>query len=421
MALQKLLGGVEKLKKGKSEEVATSTLEGKTLLVYFSASWCPPCRSFTPVFSKFYKEQKEKRQDFEVVWVSWDNSEEQAKEYYEKMPWLALPFSEKKIKEKLNRKFQVRSIPTLALVDKEGTIVSTKARDMVVKDPEGKEFPWVPRSIYEILSEAPITDANDKPVKVDDLKALDAFSIYFASQANRDGRQFTPRLISTFTQMQRRGVTTQFIFASQDKDQSQYTEHCEDMPWAKMGFMDGRIQELGKVCRVESLPALVTVKGSDGKVLNKDALEVATSDPAGEKYPWKPVTLVGCNEFLPNDEVVEAVNTEMCVFLSLNDAANKETPKIEFTKAAEQFDQEFNKDNTDDPVRFFIVDGQESKALFFQVMMAVGLSTPKVGTPTVVAVNLSNDRSKMSMGGEISVQGVIEFAKTFKKAQTESD
>jgi len=28
----------------------------KAILIYFSAHWCPPCRGFTPVLAKNYKE-----------------------------------------------------------------------------------------------------------------------------------------------------------------------------------------------------------------------------------------------------------------------------------------------------------------------------------------------------------------------------
>ncbi|CAN0141847.1 unnamed protein product [Ectocarpus sp. 8 AP-2014] len=37
--------------------------------VYVSAGWCPPCRAFSPVLSKWAKEHKD---EFEVVFVSLD-------------------------------------------------------------------------------------------------------------------------------------------------------------------------------------------------------------------------------------------------------------------------------------------------------------------------------------------------------------
>ena len=62
----------------------------QTVLVYFSAHWCPPCRGFTPKLAEWYVSMKAKRDDFEVVFVSSDRDEGSFNEYYHEMPWLAL-------------------------------------------------------------------------------------------------------------------------------------------------------------------------------------------------------------------------------------------------------------------------------------------------------------------------------------------
>jgi nucleoredoxin len=51
-------------------------LRNKTVLVYFSAHWCPPCRRFTPELVKFYNDLLLKRTDFEIIFASSDRSEE---------------------------------------------------------------------------------------------------------------------------------------------------------------------------------------------------------------------------------------------------------------------------------------------------------------------------------------------------------
>ena len=71
--------------------------EGKTVGLYFSAHWCPPCRGFTPKLAEFYKAHHLDKK-FEIVFVSSDKNEEGFKEYYSEMPWLALPFSERALK-----------------------------------------------------------------------------------------------------------------------------------------------------------------------------------------------------------------------------------------------------------------------------------------------------------------------------------
>lgn len=62
--------------------------------LYFSAHWCPPCRSFTPELARKYTKYKQQYPSFEIVFVSSDRSENDFDSYFSEMPWLALPFNE---------------------------------------------------------------------------------------------------------------------------------------------------------------------------------------------------------------------------------------------------------------------------------------------------------------------------------------
>lgn len=79
-----------------SGEVKASNIggEGRTVGLYFSAHWCPPCRGFTPKLAEFYKKHHEEKK-FEIVFVSSDRNEGDFKQYYAEMPWLALPFTDR--------------------------------------------------------------------------------------------------------------------------------------------------------------------------------------------------------------------------------------------------------------------------------------------------------------------------------------
>jgi|GEM_PF-883872 len=122
-----------KLIKASGREVDISqALQGKMVGVYFSASWCGPCRNFTPQLVKFYKRTAAK-ENLEIVFVSLDRTEADMMNYMKKysMPWLAVPFNDpsgKKLKNELN----IHGIPALVIFDSSGKKITSDARRDVV-------------------------------------------------------------------------------------------------------------------------------------------------------------------------------------------------------------------------------------------------------------------------------------------------
>lgn len=136
------LEGLNPVDKDK-KTVKLTNKEGGVLGLYFSAHWCPPCRSFTPVLKEFYQKVKEAQGDnFEIVFVSSDQDENQFNGYFGEMPWLAVAFTDEK-RTNLGNKYGVQGIPTLVFVDMHtGKTISAKGRDIVKADENGQEFPW---------------------------------------------------------------------------------------------------------------------------------------------------------------------------------------------------------------------------------------------------------------------------------------
>jgi len=120
-----------------------------TYAFYFSAHWCPPCRSFTPQLAEWYSKSLNAK-GLEIVFVSSDRDEAAFKEYFEEMPWLALNYSNQKQKEELSTIFEVQGIPSLVIVGPNGEIISKNGRAVVSADPEGKEFPWHPKPVEDL-------------------------------------------------------------------------------------------------------------------------------------------------------------------------------------------------------------------------------------------------------------------------------
>ena len=149
--LEESLG--ESFVKADGSTITRASLAGKTLALYFSAHWCGPCRGFTPKLKELYESMKAAgRDDFEFIFVSSDRDQAAFDQYLGEMPWCALPFSNRKGKAALSKRFQVEGIPTLVTIDAQGNTINKDARGAAGADPKGAEFPWHPKPINDLAS-----------------------------------------------------------------------------------------------------------------------------------------------------------------------------------------------------------------------------------------------------------------------------
>ena len=137
------------------DELPTSELlKDKTAIaIYFSASWCGPCKKFTPVLAQLYTKLNKKGKKFEVVWISRDRSGDEFLEYYQQMPWLAVTLDNlEKVLQKLGPKYELKGIPHLVILDgDDASVISLDGRTVIAKDQHGLEYPWRPRTLLSLL------------------------------------------------------------------------------------------------------------------------------------------------------------------------------------------------------------------------------------------------------------------------------
>lgn len=93
------------------------------VLLYFSASWCPPCHLFTPELRAWYLKVRPKHPEFEVVLGSLDREWAAMEDYVKqtKMPWPILAWPQ--IAGSPVEKLLPREVPYLVLVDDEGMVL----------------------------------------------------------------------------------------------------------------------------------------------------------------------------------------------------------------------------------------------------------------------------------------------------------
>ncbi|CAK9004312.1 Nucleoredoxin [Durusdinium trenchii] len=282
--MEALLG--ETLLGPNGQHVETASLEEGVVALLFSASWCGPCLSFKPMLIKFYEEMKKQGKAFEVVFVSSDRDQESFDEYFSHQPWLAVPYEARDIKNKLSRKLKVSGIPTLAFADaKTGEVYETGGRGIVMSDPEGAKYPWVPPSIDEALGDSFIS--NDGSVT--EKQQLDGkyLMLYFSASWCPPCRQFSPILIECYNKLIEDGKDVELIYISSDRTQEDYDGYFAKMPWLAIPFGDDRKDTLSSRFGVEGIPTLIMLD-QERAVLNKGLREYVTNDPVGADFPWAP-------------------------------------------------------------------------------------------------------------------------------------
>merc|ERR1719271_1455805 len=121
-------------KEGKREDLGQYTTVG----LYFTASWCPPCRAFTPKLNKAYNDAVAANKNVQIVFISADQSQGDYNEYYKKMDFARMDFSEQQTRNKLKEKFGCRGIPYLVLLNSDGSEKTRDGRGLV--DSKGANF-----------------------------------------------------------------------------------------------------------------------------------------------------------------------------------------------------------------------------------------------------------------------------------------
>jgi len=273
----------------------------KAVGLYFSAHWCPPCRSFTPMLSKFYTENLKKK-GLEIIFISSDKGDAEFKEYLGEMPWYALPYADRERKNKLSAKFKVQGIPSFVILDPSGEVITTEGRRAVMTDNEGTNFPWRPTPVTDTLSTGSFVGKDGQKRTFAELsKDCEAIGLYFSASWCGPCHKFTPILASCYNELAKadadakRPKRFEVIFMSSDRDEESFKKYFADMPWHALSFEQSELKEaLEERYNVEGIPTLILLDPKTGKTLNDEGVQAVASDQTGSNFPWvpKPVELL---------------------------------------------------------------------------------------------------------------------------------
>eukprot|EP00593_Proboscia_inermis_P000044 CAMPEP_0171293310 /NCGR_PEP_ID=MMETSP0816-20121228/1488_1 /TAXON_ID=420281 /ORGANISM="Proboscia inermis, Strain CCAP1064/1" /LENGTH=211 /DNA_ID=CAMNT_0011763991 /DNA_START=29 /DNA_END=664 /DNA_ORIENTATION=- len=160
MSMEEYLGDTLVMPDGSKHKTAIVLNNCDIVALYFSASWCGPCQSFTPQLVDFYKNAA-KNKSVQIIFISSDRDQASFMEYFKKMPWFAMPFDASQIKNKLSQTFQIRGIPSLIVLDgKSGNFITSDGRNDVIgvrgDEAKGKELV----QIWKSKEAVPLHEAN---------------------------------------------------------------------------------------------------------------------------------------------------------------------------------------------------------------------------------------------------------------------
>jgi nucleoredoxin len=330
------------------------------------------------------------------------------------MPWLALPFSERERKADLSKKYKVKGIPTLVLIDENGKTITLDGRSAVSSDPKGEEFPWIPKTVAELL-EGNLRKPDGSIVPSSAIQGKN-IALYFSAHWCPPCRGFTPRLAEVYKAMKASGKDDfEFVFISSDRDEASFNEYHGEQPWLALPFDKRKEKEaLSSLFDVQGIPSLVTLN-AEGGVINKSARGPASEDPTGASFPWKPKPMEDLTKTVESNGF--DVNEKPAVLLlcdGASDDVKQQCSETLMTVATELSVGE-------DPDFIFFIAAQHAGPVP-QVKKLIGFQEELISTPIIVILDIpDNGGFYTDTPSSISVESIKDTLNKYKtKALTRS-
>ncbi|PKI42679.1 hypothetical protein CRG98_036961 [Punica granatum] len=285
------------LVRNNGDQVKIGNLTGKCLGLYFSGSWCGPCRQFTPSLIEVYEDLLPKC-DFEVVFISSDRDEESFNGYFSKMPWLAVPFSDSAAIKGLQDLFQVRSFPSLVILDGSGKVLSDQGEEEAAKKNQSLSSLLVSKSRDYLIS------TNGDKVPVSNLEGK-LVGLYFSVHSHKPCVEFTQKLVEVCRKLKEKGENNfEVVSVSLDDKEEDFRQGFESKPFLALPFKDGTLAELAEIekakLEAQTLESVLVLEEQDF-VIDKSGSKIPVSELVGKNIllyfsaHWCPP----CRAFLP--------------------------------------------------------------------------------------------------------------------------
>eukprot|EP00039_Didymoeca_costata_P011991 m.171338 g.171338 ORF g.171338 m.171338 type:complete len:1899 (-) comp15349_c2_seq3:120-5816(-) len=315
-------------------------LDHKFVGIYFSCKDAENSgyyKDFRKKINAVSKRLKNRRKDFEFVYVSTDNNEDGFKEMVEDVSFYSVPFHKKSLRNTLNSKYMVGGRgPTVVMLSQDGKILNKDASLDIMDEWEmgmktTTRFPWHAaqdrdNEVMRVLRTASLKCGKEELPGDIVLQGKKYVALLFGSVRSRLFTDFNRKVAGIYNECMldpRIANDFEIIFMSTESDEELYNypiTHNTDgataaeMIWPTMPFRSREYQtkianllEIPPMTESHSLPKFWLFKSDDGgntfSTWNSRGLEAVL---AKKSYPWPPDEKKGINAILLNSEIVKS-------------------------------------------------------------------------------------------------------------------
>lgn len=115
-----------RLKDLKGQDVSLGSLKDRPVLLVFGTTWCPYCREEIPHIKEIYRQGREKKLEVLNIYINEPEAKVAAFAAKHELPYPVLLDKDGQVAER----YQVRGVPTLVLLDRQGKIVCYQCRNL---------------------------------------------------------------------------------------------------------------------------------------------------------------------------------------------------------------------------------------------------------------------------------------------------
>mmetsp|Transcript_16247 Transcript_16247/g.37420 ORF Transcript_16247/g.37420 Transcript_16247/m.37420 type:complete len:427 (-) Transcript_16247:307-1587(-) len=390
-------------------------LTNKGVVLYFGAHWSEPCNDILNKFYRFYETSTTLETEYEVIFCSLDRSEEDYNEYTKNFPWWCLEYAVSTI-PRLVASLQVNGMPHMVVIDKVGKIITKEGVSALTQDPTGKQFPWRPKRIVDILPEYYILEDEESssehllPTEELDDKYL---LLYFACHANALCKEFQPWLVKAYRILKKKRDDFELLFVSGDASELSYITIVDETSFCSVPFEETEAREaLEMRLDITSYPSLIMLgpkptdeedNFGDRPIINSEVRAVIENGDYLTDFPFYPKPWGDLCKTTDN------INAHKCLVVFHEAGDEEEQMEVEYAlrDAAEEYR------NGEELVKFYWAFDPDAP-LSSNIREACEIG-PISELPSMILLDIPNDGAfYVSLEQEITEESILNFLATYK-------